>query len=1072
MTNQFDEAVKRVHTANTAQSVLKVLEALDSSRTNRRTRWIWELLQNAHDASPADAKTLIAAIKYSPEELIFLHNGSEFTYEQIAHLILHGSTKSEDKGTIGKFGTGFLTTHLLSWAIDVSGQLDDGQWFNFKLEREPVSVDALRESMNQAEKNFKHSLSDQKPSMPNLFTTQFVYPIKGDDAVEAVEKGIVTLKQCAPLVVVFNQVFSRIDIKSLDETISFKVVRPPLDQAGIHQITVEEIGNGNCRERKYLLAQGKKALVTVPLESNGGGSVCLPVGEIPRLFSGFPLVGTESFSFPAVINSLNFTPTEDRDGVNLGQSNNETNRTNQAVFEEACELLVSLLRFAASSGWQNTHRLAEVPAIQEKDWLNPKWLRERIKENLIGKIRQSSTVINETGNAIAPKDAKLPLAESDTSVKALWDLLDDWQEYREKLPRRDEATGWCNALKSWANLYGRDASAFNEAIDGRKLALRFEVNGCSCLENLQNLLQENVCTVTWLNQLYGFLRDNGFDDQIRNRRFVLDQAGGFHQLRDLNRDSGIDEELKDIAELLDWRIRCELRNTQLTSLDQESGAGNWDSGDVVDSLIKKLKERADYLRPDDKNSDDNFKQASARLFAWIVGQKDWDRLREFPVFAKDGNPDSLPALYRSSGAQENKTPLAPILAWPEGLKPFSNLFPPNRILADTFFEVLPDTDAWQMLNKEGLIRMDMIITRNDKVDFKNFCPEEDLPDGEHKAVEPISVTDIVERKEIMERVSDSRSRATLFWQFLTEWLIKEDVQGLESAEAKCRCGKTHKYYSAEWAMPVRNNRWIRQQEDRRARVNAQSLASLLRDSGWEPSTLKENPAAVKLLEAIDVSEFNLMREFVAKNDEERKANEEKLTEILVVTQGDLTQVHELVQHIKEDENLLQHLEDRQKKRRSVHENQRLGQQVEEWVKENLEQEGFSVRRTGIGSDFEISDLITLDIDRGDQNWLVEVKATRSQSIQMTSKQAETAVERGKEFLLCIVPIGPENIDPDLESVRANMRFIKNIGSRVAPLCEELADLEEWRDAITDDTDSGVKLVYETGTTGIRVYHSV
>ena len=368
--------------------------------------------------------------------------------------------------------------------------------------------------------------------------------------------------------------------------------------------------------------------------------------------------------------------------------------------------------------------------------------------------------------------------------------------------------------------------------------------------------------VTWLNQLYGFLRDNGFDDQIRNRRFVLDQAGGFHQLRDLNRDSGIDEELKDIAELLDWRIRCELRDTRLISLDQEAGAGNWNSDYVADSLIEKLRERADNLRFDDKNSDDNFKQASVRLFAWIVGRKDYSRLRRFPVFAEEGNSDSLSVLELPSPASDDKPPLAPVHAWQEGLKPFSALFPPNRILADTFFEVLPDKDVWRMLNKQDLIRNDIIIRRNEKVNFKDFCPEEDLPDGDHKTVELVAVTDIVERQEIVDRVSDSRARATLFWGFLTKWLIKEDAQGLESAEAKCECGEIHKYYPAEWVMPVRNNRWIRQ-EKRRASVDAQSLASLLRDSEWEPSFLNENPAAVKLLKAIAVTKFGLMQEIAA-----------------------------------------------------------------------------------------------------------------------------------------------------------------------------------------------------------------
>ena len=47
--------------------------------------------------------------------------------------------------------------------------------------------------------------------------------------------------------------------------------------------------------------------VTVPLESKDGSLVCQSVEKIPRLFLGFPLVGTEVFSFPAVINSFKFT---------------------------------------------------------------------------------------------------------------------------------------------------------------------------------------------------------------------------------------------------------------------------------------------------------------------------------------------------------------------------------------------------------------------------------------------------------------------------------------------------------------------------------------------------------------------------------------------------------------------------------------------------------------------------------------------------------------------------------------------------------------------------------------------
>ena len=163
-------------TLTIANAVFKYLNALVDDRPKRRTRWIWELLQNAHDASTTSDKRLIASIRDNSEELVFLHNGSGFTMEQIQRLIFHGSTKVEDEETIGRYGSGFLTTHLLSWDIDVSGQLGDGQWFDFRLSRNPESVNALSTSMNQAWDDFNPVLSLREP-MPNSFTTRFKYPI-------------------------------------------------------------------------------------------------------------------------------------------------------------------------------------------------------------------------------------------------------------------------------------------------------------------------------------------------------------------------------------------------------------------------------------------------------------------------------------------------------------------------------------------------------------------------------------------------------------------------------------------------------------------------------------------------------------------------------------------------------------------------------------------------------------------------------------------------------------------------------------------------------------------------------
>ena len=1069
MTTEWNKAeIKNdVLTDNTAQAVRKYLNELESTRESMRTRWIWELLQNARDAS-IGKDSLIATVQCLPHELTFLHNGKGFTGREIAHLIYHGSTKIEEEETIGQYGSGFLTTHLLSPVVEVSGELDDGQLFDFRIERKPGTVDELRESMELAYEDFDPSSSLRVP-IPADFTTRFVYPI-GNDAVDAVEKGIAMLKQCAPFVVVFNWEFSRIDIENRGETICFEVVeRPPQDSEEIQQITVAEITDGNRRERKYLLAQGEKTSVTIPLESDGDSSVCSPIEDTPRLFLGFPLVGTESFSFPTVINSFKFTPTENRDGVYLGQGDNDENVKNQEAIEEACQLLVKMLRYAASSGWRNAHLLTKIPPIQKQNWLNPKRLAEHVIKNLIEEICQTSAVLNEAGDAVAPKEALLPLAQRDASVTALWDLLADWQGNREKLPRRSEAAGWCQAINSWATVSDCKASEFRE--DGAQLARRVQ-RRCSSLADLQNLLQVEVCAVEWLDRLYQFLGDNEFEPVIRNCRFVPNQVGEFHQLSNLRRDSDIDEELKDIGELLEWRIRRKLRDTRLTSLVEETGEGDWDSEYVVEELIKKLQARAANLIRSRKDPDENFKEASARLFAWIVGTEAWNRLQGFPVFAEDGNSGNFSYIFLPSTVQDSAPPLAPVSSWPEDLKTFADLFPPSRIVADAFFEVLPDRDTWRMLNEQNLIRMDMIISRNEKVNFKDFSPEEDLEDKDHRAVKPIAVTDIVERVEIMERVSDSRPRAHLFWQFLTERIIREANQGLEFKDALCECGVNHKYSPAAWLMPVRNNKWIRE-KDKRSRVNAQSLASLLRDSGWDPSSLNQNPAVVKLLKAIGVSEFDLMRGFVTESDEERNAQDSVFTEILVASGDNFSRIPKLVQYMEDDEDLFQHLEERRKERRVIFNNQRLGQHVEKLVKKALEQLGFSVHRTGTGSDFEISDLGTLSLTQDNQSWLIEVKSTRTQSVQMSSEQSKTAVEKGEEFLLCIVPIESGEVEPDLDNVRTNMRFLKNPGAHLDKPWKDLNFLEKWRTEIANESlPFGIKLIVEKGATKIHVARSV
>jgi hypothetical protein len=61
--------------------------------------------------------------------------------------------------------------------------------------------------------------------------------------------------------------------------------------------------------------------------------------KIPFLFSSFPLIGSEEFTFPMLINSKKFKPKETRDSISLKNNDNG----NQTIIESATALYKSVL---------------------------------------------------------------------------------------------------------------------------------------------------------------------------------------------------------------------------------------------------------------------------------------------------------------------------------------------------------------------------------------------------------------------------------------------------------------------------------------------------------------------------------------------------------------------------------------------------------------------------------------------------------------------------------------------------------------------------------------------------------
>ena len=105
---------------NTADKVMQGLEKVREHKEINRRRWLWELVQNAKDLPNRFGRLSIKLVRQQ-DQLTFAHNGDPFRVRDVTALINQVSSKpsdSIDAQITGKYGTGFISTHLLSTTIE------------------------------------------------------------------------------------------------------------------------------------------------------------------------------------------------------------------------------------------------------------------------------------------------------------------------------------------------------------------------------------------------------------------------------------------------------------------------------------------------------------------------------------------------------------------------------------------------------------------------------------------------------------------------------------------------------------------------------------------------------------------------------------------------------------------------------------------------------------------------------------------------------------------------------------------------------------------------------------------
>lgn len=585
-----------------ADKIIKRLHDLEMTVENNHGRWAWELLQNAKDSVVESGRKVSVEIELSSSFVVFRHNGTHFTEKDIRGLINQISSKEVEEGEeskrTGKFGTGFLTTHLLSKIIEIEGIVEtvDGDFFNFSfpLNRSGKTTTSLVPQIENTWTAFHKSTEGNQIEKYNEydFNTSFTYNLTTKGQKEIAQIGMNEFSELIPFVLAFIPIIE--SVKIIDNINNSETSYTNSEEL-IHDVLLTITKTEDEEESKILLLFGKDENVAIAsiVEESGNGYKIKPLKKYPKLFCDFPLIGTEDFHFPVIVNSFHFNPLMERDGVWLKGDDNPEVEENRKILEDAVTLYEELLEKITELDFYDYHNICitKMPNTNEK-YFDEKWYQYNIQHVLRSKISNSKVIETENGkeifNAIRFPDPELKKEEREKIWKFSFDLKVN------KLPAK-------RLIHKWAELIWKDCSV----VDISDLVK--DLNDKANINELSNTLEtDEEKTFAWHNNCIAFIYEIGGQFQFNYNELLPDQEGTFKRRRHVSTDDIDDETLKEIALLLGYNYYEELIHKDTYFEDSHSITTIVDIATEISKLIK-----------DDEEFDEDRILAIRKLAEWF-----------------------------------------------------------------------------------------------------------------------------------------------------------------------------------------------------------------------------------------------------------------------------------------------------------------------------------------------------------------------------------------------------------------------------------------------------------------------
>lgn len=880
--DEVSEKEKEQGRRNAANSIhQKISTWVEDEREKALRRWIWELTQNAVDTiQKGDIEKVDIKITFQKDKIIYQHNGGVFDTQELSAIIMGGTTKIflKKKEYIGRFGSGFLVSHILSKNVEVNGivfseRLKKNCEFKFLLEREG-DINEIYDNINKCYEQL-NSQSQVYDNDSSISGAKYIYSLKSEsDLEEIINKSLESFKTYIPYVLSFTPKINSITIKQNSKEITWKLknrreiigFNAEFSEETNYKIDLIKIESRIKKRKKPIFSH--IILISINTENQNNIELAIPVNvnrnnikieklnnNVSKIFRNFPLIGrTEKIPVPFIINS-SFEPTPDRDTIFL-QGESKKVESNKMLLSETFEIIPDLIECLRDKGFENIHHLCNYKQVPldyyDNDVVNF-WNNQLC--NLIISLTDCNIIKinNEEYTNLSEIEFKIPIPYIKVEDLNLNQYDFTTQEYHTfmnlvksfySIPSEDVIESWFKILRNWITLLEITGYEVNkDSLYEMLLSLENLASTLESYNDIEELLldyakeyqSEEEFISNWLVKFYPLLINYDTSNEsigiLNLRRIIIDQNGCFRKSNQLNIDRDIPDTLKDISKSIEYDVRDSLLNNIIYTLHNDYFDNLISSEltdlDIVNELIYK------YLgfeaNTNLEDIDETCVTENINLLCWLIFtnkkilKENFNEIMpKYPFFNKKNQ-----IVYWSKEGQ-------PILI---GLVDFNEveeylpLLTQKRIISERYKEVINDDEKYEFIIKyleKNRIVYDGIITKKKDFTIKSDnllyylenpyeLEDDDLDDendGVNHKIEKVSVSIIPFLDKMTRGLRNDLERAKKFFEFIMDYVIEVDRNWQNSVDVECNCGKTHKIYATDWLRILKTHTWIRMFDDK------------------------------------------------------------------------------------------------------------------------------------------------------------------------------------------------------------------------------------------------------------------